>query len=539
MRAVPRTRKHRRRPAGLLVAAIAAVALLAGSAAPALAATPGGSPTVCTATDLAVTATAQPYAGWPRGVIVRVDVTNQGPCAVGVAHADGFVPAGTDFVRVVTVGAGTADGAGWSIGALAPGATAELQALIAVQLSYPSATLTGTVHVSSELLETNPANDAAPFSLPIDDIVRTGGFHPLTPARVFDTRNGTNTAAGAMGPAATRVVPVLGRGGVPATGVDSVVVNVTVTQPTAGSHLTVWPAGVPMPTASSLNVSAGQTVANLVTVKVGAGGAFAVYNNSGWVHALADVVGWYSSVPGDGVGFFPVTPVRVWDTRDDNNPFWPGDEGTLIFGADAPLSAVVLNVTVTGATATSHLRIWPDGQPRPETSSLNFDAGDTRPNLVVVGLGGPDKAVKIFNNSGFVHIVFDLVGVFWADGSVGGGFHGVTPYRVLDTRSGIGAPAAKVGPGSSIDLAVAGQGGVPPWADTVVLNVTSVWPTAVTHHTIWPTGEAMPLASSLNNKPADIRPNLVMAKVGAGGKISIYNNSGQVDLVADIVGWTG
>ena len=257
------------------------------------------------------------------------------------------------------------------------------------------------------------------------------------------------------------------------------------------------------------------------------------------MHVLADVVGWYSSVPGDGVGFIPTTPERLFDSRDANNPFWPGDDWTFELGPSFPGSALALNVTVTGATSTSHLRVYPDGQLLPTTSSLNFDAGDTRPNLVIVGLGGPQRAFHVYNNSGFVHVIIDAVGFFYLDGSAGGGYHGVTPHRVLDTRSGIGAPAAKLGPGASIDLLVAGQGGVPLWADTVVLNVTSVWPTAVTHHTIWPTGEAMPLASSLNNKPADIRPNLVMAKVGAGGRISLYNNSGQVDLVADIVGWTG
>lgn len=539
MRASTRSRKPRRRPAGVLLVAIAAVALLAVSAAPALAATPGGGPAVCTATDLAVTAVAQAYAGWPRGLLVRVDVTNQGPCAVSVAHADGYVPAGTQFGRTISVGAGAADGAGWSIGPLASGATVELQVLVVIPLDMPSSLAAGTAHVSSELGDLVPGNDTALYSLPVDDVVRTGGFHALPPARVFDTRDGTNTAAGRMGLASTRTVPMLGHGGVPAGGVDSVVINVTVTQPSAGSHLTVWPAGQATPTASSLNFSAGQTVANLVTVKLGTGGAFAVYNNSGDVHVLADVVGWYSSVLGDGVGYIPTTPERLYDSRDDNNPFWPGDDGTFELGASFPGTALALNVTVTGATSTSHLRVYPDGQPRPTTSSLDFDAGDTRPNLVIVGLGGPQRAFHVYNNSGFVHVIIDAVGFFSLDGSAGGGYHGVTPHRVLDTRSGVGAPAAEVGPGASIDLLVAGQGGVPLWADTVVLNVTSVWPSAITHHTIWPTGEAMPLASSLNNEPGDIRPNLVMARVGSGGKITIYNNSGQVDLIADIVGWTG
>ena len=43
------------------------------------------------------------------------------------------------------------------------------------------------------------------------------------------------------------------------------------------------------PTVSSLNLSAGTTVANLVTVKVGAGGAVSLYNDVGSTHVLADV----------------------------------------------------------------------------------------------------------------------------------------------------------------------------------------------------------------------------------------------------------
>ncbi|MFN8038906.1 MAG: hypothetical protein U0Q07_06815 [Acidimicrobiales bacterium] len=524
---------------------VATLVALVGLARPALAAPPasaGSAPAGASATcaaDLGVTSFVQTYAPQPRVLYVRVDVTNHGPCTVAAARASGYVPAGTTLGQTLSVGAGTADATTWSIGALASGATVELQVLVVVPLSFGSANATGTVHATSEVPDLNPANNAAPYSEVVEPLVRTGGFHPLTAARILDTRNGTNTTAAPMGAATTRTVPMLGHGGVPASGVDSVVVNVTVTQPTAGSHLTVWPTGQDRPTASSLNFSAGQTVANAVTVKLGTGGSFSVFNNSGSVHVLADVVGWYSSVPGDGVGYIPVTPTRFYDSRTAGVPFYPGQDVRFPLGAGFSGSAVALNVTVTGALGTSHLRVWPDGKPMPTASSLNFDAGDTRANLVVVGLGGVDHAFHIYNNSSYVQVVVDIVGVYDVDGTKGGGYHGVTPYRVLDTRSGVGAPAAKVGPGASIDLLVAGQGGVPGWAQTVIVNVTSVWPSAITHQTIWPTGLAMPLASSLNNEPGDIRPNLVMARVGYGGKISIYNSSGSVDLIGDIVGWTG
>ena len=71
----------------------------------------------------------------------------------------------------------------------------------------------------------------------------------------------------------------------------------------------------------------------------------------------------------------------------------------------------------------------------------------------------------------------------------------------------------------------------------MVLNVTAVNPSAGTFITAWPTGEAKPLASNLNLPPGDTRANLVIVKVGAGGKVSLSNDAGTVDLIADVAGW--
>ncbi|MDP9071103.1 MAG: hypothetical protein M3N68_07425 [Actinomycetota bacterium] len=118
-------------------------------------------------------------------------------------------------------------------------------------------------------------------------------YTALTPARILDTRSGQGAPAAAVGPGATVALTVTGRGGVPATGVSAVVMNVTVTQPSAPSYLTAWPAGQPRPTASNLNYLAGQTVPNLVVAKVGTGGGVSLYNAAGSTHVVADVVGWF------------------------------------------------------------------------------------------------------------------------------------------------------------------------------------------------------------------------------------------------------
>ena len=93
------------------------------------------------------------------------------------------------------------------------------------------------------------------------------------------------------------VVTVAGNGGVPSMGSgtppSAVVLNVTVQGASAASDLTVWPDGASLPVASDLNFVAGQTVPNLVIVKLSAGGKIDIRNDFGATNVIVDVVGWY------------------------------------------------------------------------------------------------------------------------------------------------------------------------------------------------------------------------------------------------------
>ena len=86
-------------------------------------------------------------------------------------------------------------------------------------------------------------------------------------------------------------VQVVGQAGVPS-GATAVVLNVTVTEPTFTGYVTVWPTGASRPLASTLNYTFGQTVPNLVMVKLGAGGQVSFFNSAGAADLLADVVGY-------------------------------------------------------------------------------------------------------------------------------------------------------------------------------------------------------------------------------------------------------
>jgi hypothetical protein len=55
----------------------------------------------------------------------------------------------------------------------------------------------------------------------------------------------------------------------------------------------VWPDLTTRPLASDLNFVAGQTIANLVIVKLGSNGKVDIYNAAGNTDVIVDVVGWY------------------------------------------------------------------------------------------------------------------------------------------------------------------------------------------------------------------------------------------------------
>ena len=258
-------------------------------------------------------------------------------------------------------------------------------------------------------------------------------FHPINPFRYFDTRDGTGgVAATPIGPDGVVKFNVLGKGGVPVSGVTGVVMNVTVTNPTLPSFLTVYPDDVTArPLASNLNYAAGQTVPNLVVVRVPANGIVDFYNLAGAVNVLADVVGYYDATKTTEAGrFIPVTPARSIDTRVTGEPLGPNELGSLVmagFDGVPPTGAgaVVINATVTGPTAPSFLTVFPDDLcDIPLASNLNFVGGQTVPNLVIVRLSAmrdcavAPGALDFYNLAGTVHVIVDVFGYFTNDEAV-------------------------------------------------------------------------------------------------------------------------
>jgi Tol biopolymer transport system component len=359
-----------------------------------------------------------------------------------------------------------------------------------------------------------------------------GAFHAVTPDRVLDTR----LTSDPIGPGETITVDIAGVGEVPANAAG-VALNVTATEPTSWGWLTIWPADEAMPTVSSLNFVAGETVANAVTVKVASNGTVSINNPFGDTHVVVDVAGWYDDAQlSSGGGFVSMAPTRALDTRLTGTPMTADSvidvplAGTLGVPDDA--TAVALSVTAVAPSSWGWLTVWPTGDPQPLASNLNFVAGQTIANSVVVGLG-TDGQVSIHNAFGTTQVIVDVTG--WFDASLpNGGFTPVTPTRILDTRTG--SPTSSAAPR---ELPVTNAGEVPAMGVTAVaLNVTVTEPTAAGWLTAFPTGSVKPLASNLNFVAGETAAVQVLAQVGVDGKVSLaVDPAVTADLVVDIVGW--
>jgi hypothetical protein len=107
------------------------------------------------------------------------------------------------------------------------------------------------------------------------------------------TVDGQSRALGRRPAGSVTEVKVTGRGGVPNTA-KAVSVNLTAANPTKRGFLALFPCGVAVPAASTLNYQPGVNLANAAITKVGTGGKICVYTKEP-VDLIIDVNGAFST----------------------------------------------------------------------------------------------------------------------------------------------------------------------------------------------------------------------------------------------------
>ncbi|MFI2608037.1 hypothetical protein [Kitasatospora sp. NPDC018619] len=422
-------------------------------------------------------------------------------------------------------------------------------ALAAVPASAAPAAAPGTAPLTAPTTAPTAAAAAGALTAP-------AGFVGMAPKRILDTRDGYQVPVDRTArplqagryfstPIATGChshPPQECYGVVPADA-TAVVVNVTVTDPTADSYVTLSAtpgASGTKPATSSVNFRPGQTVSNLVTVATGPIERFVpwltLYNNAGTAHVVLDVVGYYRTAATDR--YAPVAPTRIADSRSDGTGRLGGDavrsyQVTSPELGTADATAVVLNVTTTDGSWDSFVTAYPTGTTRPANgSNVNFPAGSTVANRVVVPVGA-DGRIDLYNHAGWVHVIIDVVGYYGPSGT--GLFSALkTPVRAFDSRTGFGdgVPAWATGQ----IQAVPADGSVPN-AVGVETNVTATDVHADGHLTVFPGPGKAPNTSTVNVAPGRTTANSATTAVTSGGTYSVYNHGYWLHLIADVNGY--
>lgn len=376
-------------------------------------------------------------------------------------------------------------------------------------------------------------------------------FNSLTPARIADTRPGSGLAymGQTIGAGQTLNVQVTGKGGVPISGASAVVVNLTAASASAQSFLTVYPTGLSLPNASVVNTKPGQIANNQATVKLGTGGQISIHNESGNTNVIVDVLGYYGDT---GAAFIPMSPARIADTRSGSGQPYAGNplpangaRNISVSGAagvPASAMAVTVNVTIVTPAASGYLIVYPGNVATPpNTSNANFVAGEVIAKQMTLKLG-TNGQLSFFNGSpGSTNIIVDVLGYYASTTTIGQGqeFTSLSPARITDTRTGSGQinTGQHLSGNGVLAVKASGAGGVPAGATAVIVNLTSLGGTSTTFLTTYPTGTALPNASSINNSPGQTSFNEVTVKLGSDGGFNIYNAFGSIDVIVDVVGY--
>lgn len=347
-------------------------------------------------------------------------------------------------------------------------------------------------------------------------------FTPIRPTRLVDTRNGIGSA-GRVGAGREVVVDVAGRSAVP-NDATAAVFSIVAVNPSAAGFVTAYPCSGSVPNTSTLNYVAGQTVANNTIAALSGGGQLCVWTFAD-TDILVDITGWLG--PSGSSRLTAIGPTRVVDTRSGIGGIRLGAGSTMAvdFAGRVPAgsTAVALNVTGVNAPTPGFLTVYPCSGSVPDTSTVNYVAGEARPNNTIVGLSS--GRVCIFSDAP-TDVLVDLVGSFGPNGLA---YQPTAPRRVLDTRA-----SARLAADESVGYSVSAPalGGVQPGAAFV--NVTAANHSVPGFVTTFDCRVRRD-TSTLNQQVGQAVAN--GAIVPLSGVQSCAWMSGGGDLIVDLNGW--
>ncbi|WP_214414656.1 hypothetical protein [Sphaerisporangium fuscum] len=339
----------------------------------------------------------------------------------------------------------------------------------------------------------------------------TGGRYFPARARVLDNVE--------VEPGATMAVKVAGAASLPATGLESVAVNVAAKGNSDSGSVVVYPSGELEPDAAAVSYDKAHYAATTLVTRVGADGQINIVNQgTDKVRVYMDVQG-YTLQQGDGQGasYVGLDPKRILAPTTlgagANFQLEPLGKGGV---PTSGVQAVAVMVTAK-STSSGTVRVYPSGEGWPVDATIDYQANAAQQSFTIAKLGADGK-VNIHNlGFGSAQVAVDVVGYLTTSTpSQRAVLRSIPPVQIAEK---LVVPA---GGDKSVDPR--GLGGVPVvGTDSVGLGVTAYGSGSGTVQ-LHPTGTAVPEGQTLTYAPDTEITGFTMTKLGTGGKVDVHNS---------------
>ena len=412
------------------------------------------------------------------------------------------------------------------------------------------------------------STDGTASALATTTVTPVRQYVPVTPFRIFDTRNGQGGVGTAPVTPNTLTYFDYGNTTLPLNA-SAYVLNVTAVGPTQLGDLRIAdacdPGGAPtrstvVPETSLVNYQVGQAIANAIVVPNTCGPTSAglrVFSDNSPVNVVVDVEGYYlgQQVQDGNTAFDPTPPTRIADTRTGVNTggassITPGSHitiqvtGTGVIpgnpGIPADAKAVAINLTAINPNDFGNLRVYPDGSPVPNTSNINYIPGVDKAAFAVVDIPADGK-IDVYSDGATIGLAADVFGYYPSTSNV------VTaePVRVFDSRNTAFAPPpgyrGALNANVAVSIPVAGKAGVPMDAQAVLVSVTSIHSVRSTGNgnlRVFPADAGVPYISNINYiSPTTDVANFAIVKLSANGQLSLYSDGSPIHAAVDVLGY--
>jgi hypothetical protein len=243
---------------------------------------------------------------------------------------------------------------------------------------------------------------------------------------------------------------------------------------------------------------------------------------------------------GTGGVFVPVAGARIVDSTMTGKQ-WKTVQvaGKGGVPSDGSAGAVSVVATLIGISNQGILTGRPNAD-EPSTT-MGIYGGENKQNTSF-------SAVLAVNSDGTIQVsaetnarlLLDVQGYYTAntDGTAPGGFVPMNGSRIVDTRSGTGAPKAALPSGKTVDVQVGGVAGVPKDASAVIINMIAANTGSTSgYFTPYATGSTRP-PNSFNYAGGGVATSMqAQVKLSSAGKLTVFNQDSTADLLLDVQGY--